>query len=89
MNLLSEDIDRIKELMFNEDWIDLDDIQIDNTEVDGELGEEDDAAGSTAPSSPAMNTWETGLNRGVANPVAVGKWSDLYQPQRDKGNPLW
>jgi len=36
-----------------------------------------------------MNTWETGLNRGVANPVAVGKWSDLYQPQRDKGNPLW
>jgi hypothetical protein len=89
MNLLSEDIDRIKELMFNEDWIDLDDIQIDNTEVDGELGEEDAAAGSTAPSSPAMNTWETGLNRGVANPVAVGKWSDLYQPQRDKGNPLW
>jgi len=89
MNLLSENIDRIKELMFNEDWIDLDDIQIDNTEVDGELGEEDDAAGSTAPSSPAMNTWETGLTRGVANPVAVGKWSDLYQPQRDKGNPLW
>ena len=89
MNLLSEDIDRIKELMFNEDWIDLDDIQIDNTEVDGELGEQDDTAGSTAPSSPAMNKWETGLTRGPANQLSVTKWSDLYQPQRDKGNPLW
>jgi|DEB0MinimDraft_10_1074344.scaffolds.fasta_scaffold33051_2 hypothetical protein len=85
MNLLSENIDRIKELMFTEEWIDLDDIQIDDVAVDGELGEEE----GDAPSSPAMNTWETGLNRGVANPVAVGKWSDLYQPQRDKGNPLW
>jgi len=90
MNLLSENIDRIKELMFNEDWIDLDDIQIDNTEVDGELGEQDDAAaGSTAPSSPAMNKWETGLTRGPANQLSVTKWSDSYQPQRGKGNPLW
>jgi len=85
MKLLKEDINRIKELMFSEEWIDLDDIQIGDT-VDGELGEEE---GDSAPSSPAMNKWETGLNRGVANPVAVGKWSDSYQPQRGKGNPLW
>jgi hypothetical protein len=86
MNLLSEDIDRIKELMFSEEWIDLDDIQIDDV-VDAELGEQED--GGSAPSSPAMDKWETGLTRGPANQLSVTKWSDSYQPQRGKGNPLW
>ena len=86
MKLLNEDIDRIKELMFSEEWIDLDDIQIDDT-IDGELGEQEGE--TTAPSSPAMNKWETGLTRGPANTISVSKWSDSYQPERGKANPLW
>ena len=87
MKIIQEDIDRIKELMFSEEWIDLDDIQIDDDALDGELGEQEGE--STAPSSPTMNKWETGLTRGPANTVALGKWSDTYQPQRGKANPLW
>jgi len=87
MKIIQEDIDRIKELMFSEEWINLDDIQIDDA-VDGELGEQEDTSGDSAPSSPTMSKWESGVTRGPANTLNVSKWSDSYQPQRGLANPL-
>ena len=112
MKLLSEDINRIKQIMRliveSEDKVVCDECKWSwklseggddpytchkcghtNEVNNGEIGEQEDAGGGTAPSSPAMNKWETGITRGPANPVAVGKWSDTYQPARGKGNPLW
>jgi hypothetical protein len=57
-----------------------------------EMGEQE-AAGGSAPSGggsgyPAVTKWETGLTRGLANPVKVGKWKDLYTIKRGKANTL-
>jgi hypothetical protein len=59
-----------------------------------EMGEQDAAAGGgSAPSGggsgyPAVTKWETGLTRGLANPVKLGKWKDLYTIKRGKANTL-
>jgi len=55
--------------------------------VGGEI-EEDDEGGESAPSSPSMSTWESGVQRGKGNPVETGsKWESGVQ--RGKGNPIW
>lgn len=48
----------------------------------------DSDSGGDAPSSPAMSTWDSGVNRGPGNPVAVGKWSDTYDINRGKANKI-
>jgi hypothetical protein len=58
-----------------------------------ELGEQDDAAASTASSTgtgyPAVTKWETGLTRSVANQIDYkAKWKDLYKITRGKANTL-
>jgi hypothetical protein len=56
----------------------------------GEFSEQEDGGGDdSAPSEPTMDKWETGLSRGPANQVGNTKWSDSYQLQRGKANPLW
>ena len=50
--------------------------------------EEEEEGGDSAPSSPSMDKWETGLNRGKANPIdTTSKWETGIQ--RGKGNPVW
>ena len=51
-----------------------------------ESGESDDAAGAGTAS---MGVWDSGIARGVANQIATGKWSDTYQTERGKSNPLY
>lgn len=58
--------------------------------IDGEIDEEDEGGGgeSSAPSSPSMGKWETGVSRGKANPIdASTKWETGIT--RGKGNPVW
>ena len=46
------------------------------------------AAGEGAGTA-SMGKWESGISRGLGNPVGVNKWADSYQPSRGKANPLW
>jgi hypothetical protein len=56
--------------------------------VEGEIEEQEDGGGESAPSSPSMDKWETGVNRGKANPIDQNsKWETGIQ--RGKGNPVW
>ena len=60
-----------------------------------ELGEQDDAAEAGTSSAgegigtASMGVWDSGIQRGHANPVGIAKWSDIYGINRGKGNPLW
>jgi hypothetical protein len=92
MNLLKEDILRIKEIMQIDDEVeevDTEEVEtdeIDEENIDGEIDEQEE--GGESSSSP-MGKWETGLTRGPANQLGATKWSDSYQPSRGKANPLW
>ncbi len=57
--------------------------------IESEIDEEDEGGGeSSAPSSPSMGKWETGVSRGKANPIdASTKWETGIT--RGKGNPVW
>ena len=52
-----------------------------------ETGTSDSGAGTTAGSKK----WETGIQRGPANQLAVTKWSDTVgqSTTRGKANPIW
>ena len=81
MELLKEDISRIKEIM----GIEEEPNEVDT--VEGEIDEQEDGGGD-APSSPSMDKWETGVNRGKANPIDQNsKWESGLN--RGKGNPVW
>jgi hypothetical protein len=51
-----------------------------------DLGEQEDAEGGEGTTS--YPKWETGIQRGAANPVGVTKWSDVVQLTRGKANPI-
>lgn len=55
----------------------------------GEKTETSEQEEGGAPSSPTMNKWESGVQRGKANPLMVSgqKWESGIS--RGKGNPLW
>lgn len=53
-----------------------------------EMGEQEDTGGGGTGGYPTVTKWETGITRGLANPVKVGKWKDLYQTKRGKANTL-
>jgi hypothetical protein len=63
-----------------------------NSDVDGELGEQDApaAGGATAGAAyPTVTKWETGLTRSVANTIDDKvTWSSLYKITRGKANTL-
>lgn len=59
--------------------------EIYGNEEQGEFSEQENAG--SAPSSPSMGTWETGLTRGKANPIDQNsKWETGVS--RGKANPL-
>ena len=63
---------------------------------DREIGEQDSGTES-GTSDPGTGTtagakkWETGIERGPANQIAVTKWSDIVgqKTTRGKANPIW
>ena len=65
-----------------------------NEEETQEFTEQDTAAGSTGGATgggkgyPTVTKWETGLKRGTANPVKLGKWKDVVTITRGKANTL-
>lgn len=55
----------------------------------GELGEQDAAAGGGGAPYPTVTKWETGLTRSVANQIDYkAKWKDLNKVTRGKANTL-
>ena len=66
-----------------------------NMELGYELGEQDDGVGTgesddgAGVGTASLGVWESGIARGIANQLANTKWSDSYQPERGKGNPVW
>lgn len=102
MTTLNEEIYRLKEIMGLEEgpngpaykrskgYDDSCDCYTEDQDViEGEIDEEDEGGGeSSAPSSPSMGKWETGVSRGKANPIdASTKWETGIT--RGKSNPVW
>jgi len=61
-----------------------------------EMGEQEDGtATGTSDAGPTTiagsKKWETGIERGPANQLAVTKWSDIVgiKISRGKANPIW
>lgn len=54
-----------------------------------EMGEQEDGTGPTTIAG--SKKWETGIERGPANQLAVTKWSDIVgiKISRGKANPIW
>jgi hypothetical protein len=65
-----------------------------NSDVDGELDEQDaapaaDSGGGGGGGYPTVTKWETGLTRSVANTIDDKvTWSSLYKITRGKANTL-
>ena len=102
MTTLNEEIYRLKEIMGLEEVPNdagseepegydnsFDSYPEDQDVIESEIDEEDEGGGeSSAPSSPSMGKWETGVSRGKANPIdASTKWETGIT--RGKGNPVW
>ena len=102
MKPLNEEISRLKEIMGidegsngpvyegPEGYDDSCDCYPDDQDVvEGEIDEEDEGGSeSSAPSSPSMGKWESGVSRGKANSIdSTSKWETGIT--RGKGNPVW
>lgn len=58
---------------------------------EGELGEQDAAAGGGGKPAPypTVTKWETGIARtGPANQIGLTKWKDIVKTNRGKANTL-
>lgn len=78
MDLLKEDIFRIKSLMEIKD-----ELELDESEVNEEGEESTDTSSDTGSS---ITPWESGVARGPANPITSAKREDKVT--RGKGNPI-
>jgi hypothetical protein len=64
------------------------------SELPKEFQEQDTKGGAGGSSTgggakyPTVTKWETGIKRGPANPVKLGKWKDVNSPNRGKANTL-
>ena len=64
-----------------------------NNDDTQEFKEQDSAGGGSgggggAKGYPTVTKWETGIKRGTANPVKLGKWKDVVTITRGKANTL-
>jgi hypothetical protein len=53
---------------------------------ESDLEEQEDVEGGEGTTS--YPKWETGIQRGAANPIGVTKWSEVVQITRGKANPI-
>ena len=61
------------------------------TNKNSELGEQDAPAATGAGGGttyPTVTKWESGATRGLANPIGLTKWRDVYKITRGKTNTL-
>lgn len=58
---------------------------------EGEEGAPESGTSSDGEKKTGMPHWESGINRGPANQIAVTRWKDVEgtQPTRGKANTLW
>lgn len=56
----------------------------------GEIGEQEGGttSGGAKPKYPTVTKWESGATRGLANPIGLTKWRDVYKITRGKANTL-
>lgn len=82
MDLLKEDIFRIKSLMEIKDEVELDESEV------NEEGEEttDTTTDTSSDTGASVTPWESGVARGPANPITSAKREDKVT--RGKGNPI-
>ena len=82
MDLLKEDIFRIKFLMEIKDELELDESEV------NEEGEEttDTTTDTSSDTGASVTPWESGVARGPANPITSAKREDKVT--RGKGNPI-
>jgi hypothetical protein len=62
-----------------------------NKSSDGELDEQDAAAGGATGGGtkyPTVTKWESGVTRGPANQIGLTKWRDTVKITRGKANTL-
>ena len=54
-----------------------------------QFGEQEDAAAAPASNGGTPSSkWESGATRGLANPIGLTKWRDVYKITRGKANTL-
>ena len=63
------------------------------TENDGEIDEQEATGGAATgggakPVYPTVTKWESGVTRGLANPIGLTKWREVYKLTRGKANTL-
>ena len=90
---LTEDIKRIKDLMFQDDELDTEEFDFDEEVEYEEMTEEGEETTATTTSTasqgyPTVTKWETGVKRGSANSIGNTKWKDSYTLTRGKANTL-
>jgi ABC-type glycerol-3-phosphate transport system substrate-binding protein len=63
-----------------------------NTDIKGEVEEQDDTSATTSTGGsagyPAVTKWNSGVTRGPANQVGNTKWKDSVTINRGKANTL-
>ena len=63
-----------------------------NNKTSGEIDEQDAPAAAPAGGGgttyPTVTKWESGATRGLANPIGLTKWRDVYKITRGKANTL-
>lgn len=57
-------------------------------ETDPSAAAPESGVSSDGEKKTGASKWETGVTRGPANPIGVGKWADTYKITRGKANPL-
>jgi len=88
-----DNIKRIKFLMEVKDYLDIDDIELDDEEVneeteldEEEVNEEGDETETASTGAGTPGVWASGLTRGKANPIGNTKWESGLT--RGHGNQL-
>ena len=57
-------------------------------ESDPSAAAPDSGVSSDGEKKTGASKWDSGVTRGPANPIGIGKWADTYKITRGKANPL-
>lgn len=85
---ITEDIKRIKELMFQEEDLEIkeDDVEYEEMTEEGEDATSGESGGGASQGYPSVGVWQSGLTRGPGNPITNAKREDKVS--RGKANQL-
>lgn len=86
MDLLKENIFRIKSLMEIRDELELDESEVNEEGEESTDTTTDTSSDTSSDTGSALTPWESGVVRGPGNPITSAKREDKVT--RGKGNPL-